>query len=133
MEVFENAAGAGAQLLRVERLGPGVREDDEATPPAAALLFTFDVGRVLLSAEPAHRRLVATAIPDPASIPGGLVDAAEEEPWWRLLGCALSRATAGSDGASLQLEFRISGGELRRLDLGIVGGSIRAALASAPA
>jgi hypothetical protein len=54
MEIFENAANASAQLLKVERLGSA---GDEAMPLAAALLFTFDVGRALLSAEPAHGRL----------------------------------------------------------------------------
>jgi hypothetical protein len=130
MDVFENAAGASAQLLKVERLGSA---GDDATPLSAAFLFTFDVGRALLSAEPAQGRLVATAIPDPEAIPGGLVDASEEEPWWRLLGCSLARVTPGPDGAFMQLEFRISGGSTRRLDLGLAGGAIRAALAAAPA
>ena len=126
MEVFENAAGAGAQLLKVERLG---QAGDDADPLAAAILLTFDVGRILLSADAARGRLVASTIPDPESVPGGLVDASEEEPWWRLLGCSVAVATPGPEAVSLQLEFRISGGGQRTLDLSLSGGAIRAGIA----
>jgi len=122
MELFENAAGAGAQLLKVERLS---RAGDDADPLAAAFLLTFDAGRILLTADPARGRLVADAIPDPDAIPGGLVDASEDEPWWRLLGCSLAAATSTPEAISLQLEFRISGGQRRTLDFALSGGAIR--------
>ena len=126
MEVFENAAAAGAQLLKAERLAqPG----NDETPLASAYLLTFDVGRILLAADPAHGRLVANAASDPESTPGGLVDASEDEPWWRLLGCSLAHATPTTEASSLRLDFRISGGGLRSLDLVMTGGAIRAELA----
>jgi len=125
MEAFENAAGAGAQLLKAERLAQAGA--DESTP-AAAYLFTFDVGRILLTADPAHGRLVGTPIPDQDSLPGGMVDASEDEPWWRLLGCSLAQVSPAADRTSLQLDFRISGGALRSLDLELTGGAIRARL-----
>jgi len=129
MEVLENAASVGAQLLKAERLAPSGNGE---TPLASALLLTFDVGRVLLTADPARGRLVADPIPDVESLPGGLVDASEDEPWWRLLGCALAQATTATEPASVRLDFRISGGALRSLDLVMTGGSIRAELAGVP-
>jgi hypothetical protein len=129
MEVFKNAAEAGAQLLKAERLAQA--GDDEARLTSAYLL-TFDVGRVLLASDPARGRLVADPLPDPDSIPGGLVDASEDEPWWRLLGCSLADASPASESASLRLEFRTSGGGTRRLDLVLTGGTIRADLAEVP-
>jgi hypothetical protein len=128
MEVFENAAGAGAQLLKIERLA---QAGDAANPLTSALLLTFDVGRILLTADPARGRLLANAIPDSDAIPGGLVDASEEEPWWRLLGCSLAAATSAPEAISLQLEFRISGGQRRMLDLSADGGAIRAGISEA--
>jgi hypothetical protein len=129
MEVFEHAAGAGAQLLKAERLAQaGVDE----SAPTAAYLLTFDAGRILIAADPARGRLVANAIPDQDSQPGGLVDASEDEPWWRLLGCSLAQATLDAEHASLRLDFRVSGGGQRGLDLVLGGGSIRAELAEVP-
>jgi hypothetical protein len=129
MEAFKNAAAAGAQLLKAERLAPA---GDDQTPLTSAYLLTFDVGRVLLATDPARGRLVAENIPDPDSVPGGRVDASEDEPWWRLLGCSLALATPAAEPASLRLDFRISGGELRSLDLVMTGGAIRAKLAGVP-
>lgn len=126
MDVFKNAADAGAQLLKAERLAQ-VSEDE--TPLTSAYLLTFDVGRVLLAADPARGRLTTNSIPDQDAVPGGLVDASEDEPWWRLLGCSLAHATPSTEPTSLRLDFRISGGELRSLDLVMAGGAIRATLA----
>lgn len=123
MEVFKNAAEAGAQLLKAERLA---QAGGEETSLASAYLLTFDVGRVLLAADPARGRIAADPIPDPDSVPGGLVDASEDEPWWRLLGCSLAQATPTSEPASIRLDFRISAGGLRSLDLVLTGGAIRA-------
>ena len=126
MEVFKNAVAAAAQLLKVERLA---QAGDDGIPLASAYLLTFDAGRVLLAADPARGRLEANPIPDQESVPGGLVDASEDEPWWRLLGCPLTHATPATEQTTLRLDFRISGGELRRLDIAMSGGSIRAKLA----
>ena len=128
MEVFENAAGASAQLLKAERLA---QAGDDANQLASVFLLTFDVGRILLAVDPARGRLVADSIPDPESLPGGLVDASEDEPWWRLLGCSLAHATPAPEATALRLEFRTSGDRLRQLDLAASGGAIRATLARA--
>jgi hypothetical protein len=128
MEVFENAATAGAQLLKAERLA---QAGDDETPLTSAYLLTFDVGRVLLAADPVRGRLVANTLPDVESVPGGLVDASEDEPWWRLLGCSLAQATSQTEATSLRLDFRISDDGLRSLDLVMTGGVIRAKLAGA--
>jgi hypothetical protein len=126
MEVFTNAANAGAQLLKAERLA---QAGDDETSLTSAYLLTFDVGLILLASDPARGQLVSNPIPDAESVPGGLVDASEEEPWWRLLGCSLAHATATAGPTTLRLDFRISGGGLRSLDLDMVGGAIRAKLA----
>ena len=126
MEVLSNAASAGAQLLKAERIAQAAGDE---TPLTSAYLLTFDVGRILLAADPAHGRLVANTLHDLESAPGGLVDASEEEPWWRLLGCSLAQATSQTEASSLRLDFRISGGGLRSLDLVMTGGVIRAKLA----
>jgi len=126
MEVFSNAASAGVQLLKAERIAQAGGDETLLT---SAYLLTFDAGHVLLAADPARGRLVANSIPDRESVPGGLVDASEDEPWWRLLGCSLARAIPTSEANSLRLEFRISGGGLRSLDLVMSGGAIRAGLA----
>jgi hypothetical protein len=128
MEVFENAATAGAQLLKAKRLA---QAGDDETPLTSAYLLTFDVGRVLLAADPVRGRLVANTLPDVESVPGGLVDASEDEPWWRLLGCSLAQATSQTEATSLRLDFRISDDGLRSLDLVMTGGVIRAKLAGA--
>ena len=130
MEAFRNAADAGAQLLKVERLA---QAGDDGIPLASAYLLTFDAGRVLLAADPARGRLVANPIPDQESVPGGLVDASEDEPWWRLLGCPLTHATPATEQTALGLDFRVSGGELRRLVIVMSGGAIRAELAGVTA
>lgn len=128
MEVFDNAAAADAQLLKADRIAqPGELE----APLTSAYLLTFDAGRVLLAIDPARSRFVANQIMDGESLPGGMIDASEDEPWWRLLGCSLANATSTSDQTTLRLDFRISGGALRSLELVITRGVIAARLAGA--
>jgi hypothetical protein len=115
-------------LLKVERLGSF---DDATLSGPSALLMTFDVGLILVSADPLGRRIETVTIPDAEAKPGGLTDASEEEPWWRLLGCALASATSDSPDA-IRLEFRISGGSTRLLGLERTGGSLTLALTDAP-
>jgi hypothetical protein len=124
MEVFERAAASSAQLLQVMRLG-GAGDDSTSLP--AAVLMTFDVGRILISADPTTRRLEAVELPDADSLPSGLADAAEDEPWWRLLGCSLA-AVATESPEKIRLEFRISGGLVRTLILERSGGGLRTSL-----
>jgi hypothetical protein len=124
VEVFEHAAAAGGQLLQVERLAPAAGSGEDA----AALVLTFDVGRILLSLDPGTARLVATHLATSGDVPGGALSANEEEPWWRLLGAALARATASEDASRLRLEFRIAGAAPRTLALVSDGIRLRASI-----
>lgn len=124
-ELFERAAGAGAQLLRVDkRLHAGDRDSH-----AGALLLTFDVGRILVTADPARGALVATQVQSSESIPPGMVDASEDEPWWRLLGAPLAAARSTPDATRFELHFRMGEGRSRaavlRLDAARVLASLR--------
>ena len=126
MEVFERAAAAGGQLLQVERLAPAVDGDD-----TAALLLTFDVGRILVSLDSATARLVATHVSAAGDgVPRGAVNANEEEPWWRLLGSALVRVAVTEDATCLRLDFRIAGAASRTLALVSDGVRLRASIES---
>jgi hypothetical protein len=122
-ELFERAAGAGAQLLRVDKR---VHSGDAR---ASALLFTFDVGRILVAADPARGALVATHVESSETSSTALLDASEDEPWWRLLGAPLSAAQGTPDGTQLELRFRMGEGRLReavlRLDAARVDASLR--------
>lgn len=123
-ELFERAAGAKAQLLRADRVAP--LGGDDATR-AVAYLLTFDVGRILVAAEPAAAQLTATLVPDPDAAPSGLLDASEEEPWWRILGTPLARVEASA--GRLALAFLMSGGRSRTLTLALDGARVHASLA----
>ena len=124
MELLLRAAGAGGQLIRADRLAP-LGED---AARAVAFLLTFDIGRILVAADPAAARLVATAVPDRESAPTGLLDASEEEPWWRILGAPLAHAHSDADQRRVALQFQSSGGDLRTIVLAIDGPRIHAAL-----
>ena len=125
MDLFERTAGAGGQLLKVDRMPPvGSTEPDRAV----SFLLTFDIGRILVSADPGRGSLVATSIPDADAMPTGLVSASEEEPWWRLLGAPLARASSDRDGSRAELHFRVSGGRLCRLTFERAGALVCVAL-----
>jgi hypothetical protein len=120
IELFERAAAGGGQLLRAE-----VRPLDGRGDRVSALLLTFDLGRIAVAAEPATSRLAIEYVPSRDDV-GGLEDASEEEPWWRLLGSPLARAwPAGPDGkGGLYLQFRASGQSPRVVALEPRGGSV---------
>lgn len=135
--LFERAAGGGGQLLRVERLPDGAgrkgagREGAEGAGEAEregvgrAWLFTFDVGRILVTAEGGALR--GDHLVSAEDVPSGLVDASEDEPWWRLLGNPLTRVGPESpDG--LDLQFRHDDANPRRVHLGIESGHVSARL-----
>ena len=97
-ELLDRVVDAGGVLLRVECLLPDGLD-------AAAMLFTFDVGRLLVSVRPETRGIAALSLEKPEEVPGGLQDTGQEEPWWRILGNALCGVESrGSDG--LRLQFR---------------------------
>ena len=124
MNLFDRAAAADAQILKVERLGG---PNGASASGSAAFLMTFDVGRILVNADPIGARLDASTLDDEKPAPGGMSDASEDEPWWRLLGSALASAASESPDR-LRLDFRISGGRVRALVLERVGGSLTATL-----
>jgi hypothetical protein len=95
---------------------------------AAAFLLTFDVGRILVSADPAGGRLTSTHIREPDAIPGGFSSASEADPWWRLLGCALAGVEAAAKPRQVRLHFQIAGDRRRAVALELDGSEVRAAI-----
>lgn len=124
MELFERAAAAGGRLLQVHRL-PATGGSDE---DAAALVLTFDVGRILVSVDSATAHLVATHLAGAGDIPDGALNASEEEPWWRLLGTPLAGAAESEAGTCLRLDFQLSDAPPRTLALASDGVRLRATL-----
>jgi len=96
IEVFERAAEARARILRVEQLAPGGVEDPCC---GAGFLLTFDVGRILVVAEPVPGRLGLRLLQDRSELAGSLRSLDEAEPWWRVLGQPLTRVWPGASGA----------------------------------
>ena len=127
-DVIERARDAQAKLLAVERL-PGVGGDEQL---GAAFLLVFDAGRILISADTDSTALCAIHLEDSEDVPSGMVSAAEEEPWWRLLGAPLRGAWAESGGAVLRLQLRGDDESPRFATLGCEGEAVRSALARAP-
>jgi hypothetical protein len=102
IELFERAASGGGQLLRAELSSLG-----GSAQHVSVLLLTFDVGLVMVGVEPRTGSLRVEALMTAEDAPEGLQDAAEDEPWWRLLGSRLTRAwPAGDDpDGALCLQF----------------------------
>jgi hypothetical protein len=125
-EIVERARDARAQLLAVERAPLAPRED----ALGSAILLVFDVGRVLVSVTGMH--LVIRHIESSDDAPSGLLSCQEEEPWWRLLGCALSGAAVVAGGAGLRLELTSGGPESRFVELVPGSGGVRSTLVDAP-
>lgn len=120
MERLERVVEAGGVLLKAERFaGPNPQL-------VAGLLLTFDVGRLLVEVDPGGGTVRTTLIETKDAIPPGMEDAAEEEPWWRLIGAPLSRATASSAGVRLQ--FRADNENPRIVVLENDGGEVRVEL-----
>jgi hypothetical protein len=91
------AEGAG-RLLGVRREPmPGAAGSQESR----VLRLIFDLGPVDLLAGPGGELLAER--PEGSDAPP--VDAAEEEPWWALLGCPLARVQP-HEGSSLLVQFR---------------------------
>jgi len=103
LEVLERARERGARLLSVEKLPAQGNASSEGV--GGAFLLVFEVGRILVTARPAARSIHLMAIEDVADVPGGLEPAAEEEPWWRLLGRPLTQAGAEGANGALSLRF----------------------------
>ena len=101
-DLLDRVVDAGGILLRVECLHPDGMQ-------AAAMVLTFDAGRMLLSVSADASGLTALALETQDDVPGGLEDSSESEPWWRVLGNALGGVELrGADGAAIRLQFRPS-------------------------
>jgi hypothetical protein len=125
MDRFEKVAEAGGQLLRVDGVEPtGIG--------GSSLLMTFDVGRVLVSADPVGRHLVAEVVASLEDTPGELAPANEEEPWWRVIGNPLVRVSPLVEGTALsqgvRLQFRADDDAPRIIALSSRGPGVSAAL-----
>jgi hypothetical protein len=109
MERLQRTADAGGRLLKAERLDPGGAGEAQR---AAAFLITFDVGRLLVSVDASRGDLASCYLEPGDEAPPGLVDTAEDEPWWRILGAPLVRVwlgdvtPAGGSGRGFRLQFR---------------------------
>jgi hypothetical protein len=135
MELLRRVAEAKGRLLRVQcyrdrgtgkKRGKGGKGGGSTV---TGLLLTFDIGRVLVWADPEQvgHRPAPTAEPAvkessaqeselaelsfmhveyTEDLHGGLVELDEEEPWWRVLGSPLIRVRARRDPAGVCLQFR---------------------------
>jgi len=136
IELLERAADAGAKILKVEQLtGSG----DAANPQrGAGYLLTFDVGRILVAADPANDRLAVKEIPVQAELQGERIALGEEEPWWRVTGCSITRIWPGPSGEGatsaseepdhLRLQFREDTDNPRVISLRFDAGEVAVAL-----
>lgn len=113
MEILERVAAAGTQLLRAE-----LQPSRGAGDGVAALVLTFDLGRVLLHVDPATGLLTEHLLDAGDATPAALEVADEEEPWWRVLGSPLVRAleiNPGQGVLGVALQFRQDADNPRRI------------------
>ena len=106
-----------ATLLRVD----AVPVAEASGRRSRALVLTFDVGPLIV--EPSHdgSELRFAGLESGDVLDQGAASLNEEEPWWALLGCPLTRADEilESDGhrAGLELQFRRDDENPRRVTL----------------
>jgi hypothetical protein len=129
MELLERVAGKGAVLLQVDsRIAAG---SDEL---ASVLLLTFDVGRVLLRANPRRSELEAEVLEPGTRLPAGVESAADREPWWRVLGAPLLRVwpVGPALASGVCMQFRADEQQPRIITLEPQGASVRIRLENPP-
>ncbi len=121
IELFERAVRGGGQLLSAEVCPLGGRTDR-----VSALVLTFDLGRIAVSAEPTTGNLVVYYVESSDQAPPELEDAREAEPWWRLLGSPLARTWAAGSGheGAVCLQFRAVDQSPRVVTLESRGGGV---------
>lgn len=118
MQLLERIVDVGGVLLRAERVPvPGA----QGSARAGAFLLTFDVGRILVGAEPEGDGLQFLHLEVGDEPPGSRELADEEEPWWRVLGSPLARATEDAARGVVALQFRKDGDNPRVLTLARAG------------
>jgi hypothetical protein len=129
LELFQRAADARGQILAVQRLESGGSESR-----APAFLLIFDVGQILVRADPARGGLVAEHLQSREDEPGPLASAGDEEPWWRILGSPITRVWELDEGSDrprgYRLQFRADTDDPRVVFLEPEGGLVRAGVES---
>jgi hypothetical protein len=136
IELFERAAEAGGRILKVEQLASS---GDKPNPERGKVyLLTFDVGRILVAADPANDSLAVKQIPAQTELQGERIALEEEEPWWRVTGSPITRiwpgptgegATSASEEPShLRLQFRADTDNPRVISLRFEAGEVAVAL-----
>jgi hypothetical protein len=102
VEILERVIQAQGRLLRVERAplaGPaGARA-------SSALRLTFDVGIVTVRPDEDESGLEVQIGQGAGPESPVFISAVEEDPWWRVLGCPLTRAQARAAGG-VRVQFR---------------------------
>ena len=131
MEHFEKIAELGGRILRVDRSSPTAGPGDDQEMCAPAILLSFDVARILVTARPG-RSLELRQVESADEAGGGLSLASEDEPWWRVLGTNLVRCwdeeAEGGGLRALRLQFRSDGDNPRFIWLRLSAGLVRATL-----
>jgi hypothetical protein len=131
MELFEKVVELGGKILSVERTSPAAGPGGDEEMCASAILLTFDVARILVTARPGRsRELRQVASAEEAGV--ALSSASEDDPWWRVLGSPLVRSTdeeaEGGGLRALRLQFRGEDDSPRFIFLRLAGGLVRAGL-----
>jgi len=142
VELFERAAEVGGCFLKAEQLVASGGDHDPLRGPG--YLLTFDVGRILVAADPRNACLLIRQIEsleEVASVRLAPLD--EEEPWWRIAGNPLTRAWPSEEGVGattgegevrdLRMQFRGEGDRPRVVFLCYDSGAVRAGLHAASA
>ena len=130
MELLDGIADRGGRLLQVERSSPA-SEPGEQEMTAPAILLTFDVARILVTARPG-RSLELRQVESAEEAAVSLTSASENEPWWRVIGSPLVRSfdeeAEGGGLRALRMQFRGDDDNPRFISLRPDGGLVRARL-----
>ena len=133
IELFERVAEARGRILRVEQLVP---EGGGSNPACGAgYLLTFDVGRILVAPDAATGGLRLALVEERGDLPEALLPLEEEEPWWRVVGSAITRAWPATTGAgaaasggevdAVRIQFREDEEDPKVISLSFEGGAVR--------
>jgi hypothetical protein len=130
VKLLEAVAEKKGCLLQVDRGSPagGTGEDEMSAP---ALLLTFELARILVTAKPG-RALELRQVQTREEAGGGLAPASEDEPWWRVIGSPLVRASSeeaeGGGLRAVRLQFRADDQNPRFMSLRLDSSLVRVRL-----
>ena len=134
IDLFEQAADAGGRILRVEQLVAADGDGDPQRGPG--YLLTFDVGRILVAADPKHEQLLLRHVEDASEVSAlRLASLDEEEPWWKVAGNPITRVWPAADGGEgavaadavhgVRLQFRADDENPKVISMVYEGGAVR--------